>query len=92
MSCRNGAGPMILGRDYQGVVTSAVEKFWGQNSSQVNLEPGDVNVSLTRWSISHPLAGNRNLRVCSFSKFMPEPTAAGPGSFGSDTQDRSAVG
>ena len=66
---------------------SAGEKFWGKNSSWlIQLEPGDSNVSFTPRSVSHPLAGNRNLKLCSFCQFMPKPTAARPSPLGSDTQ------
>ena len=38
---------MILGREYQGWGVSAVEKFWGKNSSQPGqLEPGGANASI----------------------------------------------
>ena len=38
------------------------------------------------WSVSHPVAGSRNLKVRPLGKFMPQPTATRPGSLGSDTQ------
>jgi hypothetical protein len=50
------------------------------------LEPGDVNVSISPCSVSYSLAGDRNLKLCSFCQFMPKPSATRPDSLGSDVQ------
>lgn len=85
MPVQNEAGPTILGREYRGWGVSAGENS-GAKVQADGLEPGDVNVSFTPWSVSYPVAGNRNLKLCSFCKFMRQPSATRPGSLGPDTQ------
>ncbi len=50
------------------------------------LEPERSHVSLTPWSVSYSLAGNRNLKLRSFCQFMPQPSATRPSLLSSDTQ------
>ncbi len=78
MPVQNEAGPAILGREYQGWGMSTPEKIWGQKFKLGGLEPGGTNASFTPRSVSHLPADNRNLKLCSLSKFIPEPSAPCP--------------
>ena len=66
---------------------SAGEKNPGRKfKPAIQLEPEGTHASISPWSVSLSLAESRNLKLCSFSKFMPQPTATRPSSLGSDTQ------